>query len=64
MSNIKRGQTLRINELYFKADSTEISLESNTVLEEIYAFLNANPSVDLKLEDIPIPYHHMIIAIS
>lgn len=49
MNNIKVGQTLRINELYFRADSTEISLESNTVLEEIYTFLNANPSVAVEI---------------
>lgn len=32
------GQTLRINELYFLADSAIISEESNQVLSEIYSF--------------------------
>lgn len=49
ISNIKVGQTLRINELYFKADSTEISQESNAVLEEIFTFLSSNPSVSVEI---------------
>ena len=49
INNIKVGQTLRINELYFKADSTEISNESNTVLDEIFAFLSSNPSVVVEI---------------
>ncbi|MFM2392798.1 MAG: hypothetical protein RLZZ546_780, partial [Bacteroidota bacterium] len=49
ISNIKIGQTLRINELYFKADSTEITPESYAVLDEIYVFLTNNPSVSIEI---------------
>lgn len=43
------GQTLRINELYFLADSTIISQESDQVLEEIYGFLKANPDIAIEI---------------
>ncbi len=43
------GQTLRINELYFLADSAIISEESNQVLSEIYSFLKANPDIAIEI---------------
>ncbi|MFN8318413.1 MAG: OmpA family protein [Saprospiraceae bacterium] len=49
MKTITVGKTLRINELYFKADSTEISPESFEVLNELYDFLAANPSVVVEI---------------
>ena len=50
MKTITVGKTLlRINELYFKADSTEISPESFEVLNELYDFLVANPSVVVEI---------------
>lgn len=49
INNLKIGQTLRINELFFKADSTEITQESYTVLDEIYVFLSNNPTVAVEI---------------
>lgn len=49
IKTIAIGKTLRINELYFKADSTEISPESFDVLNELYDFLSANPSVVIEI---------------
>jgi len=43
------GQTLRINELYFLADSAIISDESNQVLDEIRTFLKANPDISIEI---------------
>ncbi|MBK9377119.1 MAG: OmpA family protein [Saprospiraceae bacterium] len=43
------GQTLQINELYFAANSSEITDESSTVLNEIYEFLIANNDVQIEI---------------
>ena len=43
------GQTLQINELYFAANSSEITDESSTVLNEIYEFLVANNDVQIEI---------------
>ena len=43
------GQTLRINELYFLADSAIISDESNQVLDEIRTFLKSNPDISIEI---------------
>ncbi|HHH53837.1 MAG TPA: hypothetical protein ENK91_09280, partial [Bacteroidetes bacterium] len=37
---IRVGQVLRINNLYFQADSVDITEKSKTVLDEIFEFLN------------------------
>ncbi len=46
---IKAGTTLRIEQLYFNADSDEIREESYPVLEEIYRFLRDNPDVVVEI---------------
>ena len=49
IAKIKVGQTLRINNLFFQADSTDVVPESFTVLDEIYDFLAANPAVVIEI---------------
>ncbi|MFQ5446663.1 MAG: OmpA family protein [Saprospiraceae bacterium] len=46
---LKKGQTIRIDQLYFKADSASITEESYPVLEEIYDFLASNPDVVVEI---------------
>lgn len=43
------GQTLRINQLYFMADSSIISDESYPVLDEIFQFLAKNKDVTIEI---------------
>jgi outer membrane protein OmpA-like peptidoglycan-associated protein len=43
------GQTIRIEQLYFDADSTNIKQESDAVLDEIYLFLSENPNVIIEI---------------
>jgi len=47
-NTIKKGQTIKINNLYFAADSTVIKKNSYDVLNEVYRFLNSNK--DIKIE--------------
>ena len=46
---LMRGQIINIDKLYFPADSSTITPESHLVLEEIYRFLIANPTVVIEL---------------
>lgn len=48
-SKLKEGQTIRIDQLYFAADSTAISPESFPVMNEIYDFLSANSEVVVEI---------------
>ena len=43
------GQTLRIEQLFFDADSTDVRPESFAVLDEIYAFLNNNQRIAIEI---------------
>lgn len=43
------GQTLRINELSFEADSTVLNPESFEILDEVYEFLMLHPSVVVEI---------------
>ena len=49
ISKINVGQTLRINELYFAADSSLVSENSYEVLDEIMAFLKDNSGVIIEI---------------
>jgi outer membrane protein OmpA-like peptidoglycan-associated protein len=49
ISKIEVGQTLRIEELYFDADSSVVKEESITVMDEIYEFLKSNSSVIIEI---------------
>jgi outer membrane protein OmpA-like peptidoglycan-associated protein len=42
---VRRGQTINIQRLQFEADSTNIDPSSLPVLDEIYEFLDENPSI-------------------
>ena len=46
---IKVGQVLRINNLYFQADSADITEKSKPVLDEIFEFLNNNPDIVVEI---------------
>lgn len=46
---IRAGQTIRIDRLYFTADSSRIKEESYEVLEELFEFLNSNPDVVVEI---------------
>ncbi|HQV96348.1 MAG TPA: OmpA family protein [Saprospiraceae bacterium] len=43
------GQKLRINELNFASDSSSITQENFDILEEVYEFLAANPTVTVEI---------------
>ncbi len=49
ISKISVGQTLRINNLYFDADSSVITQQSFAVLDEVYDFLDANKNVIIEI---------------
>ncbi len=48
-NDIKEGQTIAIEKLYFKADSSNFMSGSEVVLDEIYAFLEENPKVIIEI---------------
>ncbi len=48
-SKIVVGQTLRINHMYFTADSSVVSPESFAVLDEIFDFLHINKGVKIEI---------------
>ena len=49
ISKITVGTVLRINALYFKADSTEVTPESFDVLNEVLDFLQKNQNVSIEI---------------
>ena len=46
---LRRGSVVRVEKLYFKADSSVVTETSTDVLEEIYSFLEANPDVIIEV---------------
>ena len=44
-SQLRKGQTIRIDNLYFEANKAIITQESNPILNEIYTFLNTHQDV-------------------
>lgn len=48
-SQLTVGQTLRINNLYFLADSSEVTEDSYEVMDEVYEFLLANDNVVIEI---------------
>ena len=48
-SQLTVGQTLRINNLYFLADSSGITDDSYEVMDEVYDFLKANDNVIIEI---------------
>lgn len=49
ISKVGVGQTLRINELSFDADSTDLNPESYEILDEVFEFLVANSNVVVEI---------------
>jgi len=49
IATIAVGQTIRVDKLYFDADSSTIKPESYAVLEEIYTFLHDNDKVKIEI---------------
>jgi len=47
--NLRKGQTINIEKLFFEADTSAINQESYPVLEEVYAFLNENRDVIVEI---------------
>src|SRR5690606_25011633 len=47
--DLKQGQVLRIENLYFQADSSKISLNSYAELDKIYSFLRSNPEISIEI---------------
>lgn len=48
-SILKEGQTIKIDKLYFKADSSSFKDDSYPVLNEIYEFLNSNKEIIIEI---------------
>ncbi len=49
ITKVNVGQKLRINELNFQADSTNIDADNFEILDEVYEFLVANPKVVIEI---------------
>lgn len=48
-NNLQVGQTILVEQLYFKADSATIGHGSTEALEEVYQFLVDNPNIDIEV---------------
>jgi len=48
--DISKGQTVLIDQLYFKADAIEVSDESYPILEEVYDFLEENDDIVVEIQ--------------
>ncbi len=49
ITTLSLGQTIRVDKLYFTADSTNVDPSSYAVLEEIYDFLSVNSNVKIEI---------------
>lgn len=47
--NLKKGQTIRLEKLYFAADSTQITDVSMPTLNEIVRFMELNPTITIEI---------------
>jgi outer membrane protein OmpA-like peptidoglycan-associated protein len=48
-ANIRVGQVVRIDKLYFETDSTNIAGRAIPVLDDVYNFLTANPNIIIEV---------------
>lgn len=48
-ADVRKGVTLRTNQIYFKADASQITDQSYPVLNEIYTFMQANEGIVLEV---------------
>ncbi len=49
LTTLRTGQNIRMEELFFEADSFRITPQSIPVLDELYDFLNENTSVAIEV---------------
>jgi len=49
VSQLKEGQTIRINSLFFEMDKSVITPDSKNTLEEIFSFMNKNQGVVVEI---------------
>ena len=49
VSELKEGQTIRINSLFFEMDKSVITSDSKNTLEEILSFMSKNPGVVVEI---------------
>jgi len=58
-NKIKKGQVIKIDDLYFKADTSSIASNSFPVLNELYNFLKDNPDITVEIgghtNNLPVP---------
>lgn len=48
-NNIKEGQKIRVEQLFFAADSSKINPDSYASLDEIYSFLRSNKNISVEI---------------
>jgi len=49
VKKIRQGQTIRMEQLYFDADSTNLKTASEPVLQELFTFLKSNPQIKVEI---------------
>ncbi len=49
ITKVKEGQTLKIDNLYYAANSSELTEESHEVLKEVFDFLNVNDNIFVEI---------------
>jgi len=49
VKKIRQGQTIRMEQLYFDADSTNLKTASEPVLQELFTFLESNPQIKVEI---------------
>lgn len=49
-NSIKAGQNIRIDQLFFEADTSAINTESFNVLNEVFDFLNTNLDIEVEIQ--------------
>ena len=66
ITKVTVGQTLQVNQIYFDADSTNVTEKSFAVLDEIFEFLNENQNIAIEIggHTNGIPSHEYCDALS
>ncbi|NNE15358.1 MAG: OmpA family protein [Saprospiraceae bacterium] len=49
-NKLKKGENIRIDKLYFEADTSSINVESFEVLNEVFDFLNQNEDIIIEIQ--------------
>ncbi len=48
-NNLRSGETIKLERIYFQPDSTEMEADSKPTLDELYEFLQENPAVVIEV---------------